>query len=111
MAQPGANTAVPKPAPAAPLSPATIAALREQVLSLLVTDPEIQAKLRALVPAPSEGPVREIGAAEAGQIMDLIEKQVGGLLDKRIERVVRSLVRPDYLLRPHLRPDAIDSRP
>lgn len=109
MAQPGANTAVPKPAPAAPLSPATIAALREQVLSLLVTDPEIQAKLRALVPAPSE--VREIGAAEAWQIMDLIEKQVGGLLDKRIERVVRSLVRPDYLLRPHLRPDAIDSRP
>lgn len=94
------------------LSAATTAAIREQLLTFL-SDPEVQDKLREIVGQVGSSvlearPAIEVGAAEAAQIMDLIEKQIGPILDKRIEKVVRGLIRPDYLLRPHLRPENVE---
>ncbi len=95
----------PAPAPAAPqqqakpLAPATVVAIREQVLLALTEDPEIRQSFAA---ALHVGPI-EIGAKEAEQILDLLRP----LIKKVAEEVVRSLIRPDYLLRPHLRPDQV----
>jgi hypothetical protein len=91
-----------------PLSPGAQQAVRDQLLALL-EDPDVVARLKAIT-APDTAP--EVGAAEAVQIMDLIESQMrSNGLDKIVERMVRSLVRPDTLLRPHLRPDYDDHRP
>lgn len=95
------------PAPAAPqqqakpLAPATVAAIREQVLLALTEDAEVRQSFVAAL--QGTGAPIEIGAKEAEQILDLLRP----LIKKVAEEVVRSLIRPDYLLRPHLRPDQV----
>lgn len=101
-------------APAKPFSPAAIQAIREQVVLALLDDALIAERLADLIReqiAKADRAPAEIGAAEAGQIMDLIEHRVGKELAGVVERQVRSLVRPDCLLRPHLRPDYEEHRP
>ena len=100
--------------PAKPFSPAAIQAIREQVVLTLLDDPTVMERLAELIReqiAKADRVPAEIGAAEAGQIMDLIEHRVGKELAGAVERQVRSLVRPDCLLRPHLRPDYEEHRP
>jgi hypothetical protein len=108
MTQTTAPAAVDKPVGSKPLSPAAHQAMRDTLLTLL-DDPDVIARLKAITVPDS---VPEVGAAEAVQILDLIERQMQGRgLDKLVERLVRSLVRPDALLRPHLRPDYDAHRP
>ena len=99
-------------ASAKPFSPAAIQAIREQIVLAILDDPLIAERIGAVIRmALADRPPAEIGAAEAGQIMDLIEHRVGKELAGVVERQVRSLVRPDCLLRPHLRPDYEEHRP
>ena len=89
-----------------------IAPYREQIVLAILDDPLIAERIGAVIRmALADRPPAEIGAAEAGQIMDLIEHRVGKELAGVVERQVRSLVRPDCLLRPHLRPDYEEHRP
>lgn len=99
MSQPAPAPATPQQQQAKPLAPATVAAIREQVLLALTEDAEVRQSFAA---ALQSGPI-EIGAKEAEQILDLLRP----LIKKVAEEVVRSLIRPDYLLRPHLRPDQV----
>jgi hypothetical protein len=89
-----------------PLGDAAVSAIRDQILLLIATDPEVRERMAAVL---VEARPLELGAAEAEQILDLVVKKIGPLLDKQIETMVRSLVRPDYLLRPHLRPEDVQS--
>lgn len=101
-------------APAKPFSPTALQAIREQIAVAIAEDPMIADRIGEIVReqiAKLDRQPPEIGAAEAGQIMDLIEHRIAKDLDKVVEKQVRSLVRPDCLLRPHLRPDYDEHRP
>ena len=92
------------PAPPRALSPETIAAIKQAMITLLLDDGDVRAAVALVlppVPAPpapvlpststTDEPV-EVGAAQVAVVMDLVERKI------------RQIIRPDALRRPGERP-------